>query len=111
MNAKTSLKCKSGEIITGHINPEIVKVVSDQEVFDCPDLHSTQEEANTRMILQALHVDKRLKELGKQGRLNDLEHLCMGSHFGTTLSFSRLYGIFYVIPVKYICYCMCFCKA
>jgi hypothetical protein len=22
MNAKTSLKCKSGEIITGHINPE-----------------------------------------------------------------------------------------
>ena len=24
MNAKTSLKCKSGEIITGHINPEIV---------------------------------------------------------------------------------------
>jgi hypothetical protein len=46
-----------------------VKVVSDQEVFDCPDLHSTQEEANTRMILQALHADKRLKELGKQGRL------------------------------------------
>ena len=24
MNAKTSLKYKSGEIITGHINPEIV---------------------------------------------------------------------------------------
>jgi hypothetical protein len=24
MNAKTSLKCKSGKIITGHINPEIV---------------------------------------------------------------------------------------
>jgi hypothetical protein len=24
MNAKTSLKCKSGEIITGDINPEIV---------------------------------------------------------------------------------------
>ncbi|CAC5409086.1 unnamed protein product [Mytilus coruscus] len=24
MNAKTTLKCKSGEIITGHINPEIV---------------------------------------------------------------------------------------
>ena len=24
MNAKTSLKCKSGDIITGHINPEIV---------------------------------------------------------------------------------------
>jgi uncharacterized protein YbaA (DUF1428 family) len=38
-----------------------VKVVSDQEVFDCPDLYSTQEEADTRMILQALHADKRLK--------------------------------------------------
>ena len=39
-------------------NPEIVKVVSDQEVFDCPDLYSTQEEAGTLMILQALHADK-----------------------------------------------------
>jgi hypothetical protein len=50
-------------------NPEIVKVVSNQEVFDCPDLYSTQEEADTRMILQVLHADKRLKELGKQGRI------------------------------------------
>jgi hypothetical protein len=50
-------------------NLEIVKVVSDQEVFDCPDLYSTQEEADTCMILQALHADKRLKELGKQGRI------------------------------------------
>ena len=50
-------------------NPKIVKVVSDQEVFDCPDLYSIQEEADTRMILQALHADKRLKELGKQGRI------------------------------------------
>ena len=40
-------------------NPEIVKVVSDQKVFDCPDLHSIQEEADTRMILQALHADKK----------------------------------------------------
>jgi hypothetical protein len=40
-----------------------------EEVFDCPDLYSTQEEADTRMILQALHTDKRLKELGKQGRI------------------------------------------
>jgi hypothetical protein len=28
-----------------------------------------QEEADTCMILQALHADKRLKELGKQGRI------------------------------------------
>jgi hypothetical protein len=50
-------------------NPEIVNVVSDQEVFDFPDLYSAQEEVDTRMILQALHADKRLKELGKQGRI------------------------------------------
>jgi hypothetical protein len=35
----------------------------------CPDLYSAQEEADTRMFLQALHADKRLKELGKQGRI------------------------------------------
>jgi hypothetical protein len=60
-------------------NAEIVKFVSDQEVFGFPDLYSIQEEADTRMILQALHADKRLKELGK----------C------TTLSFSRLDGVFF----------------
>jgi predicted phosphatase len=32
-------------------------------------LYITQEEADTRMILQALHADKSLKELGKQGRI------------------------------------------
>ena len=46
-----------------------MKVVSDLEVFDCPDLHSSQEEADTRAIPQALHADKRLKELGKQGKI------------------------------------------
>jgi hypothetical protein len=39
----------------------LVFVVSDQEIFDCADLYSTQEEADTHMILQALHADKRLK--------------------------------------------------
>jgi hypothetical protein len=44
-------------------NSEIVKVVSDQEVFDCPDLYSTQEEADTRMILQALHDNEVTKKV------------------------------------------------
>jgi hypothetical protein len=39
-------------------NPEIVKVVSDQEVFDCPDLYIIQEEADTRMIPQTLHAQR-----------------------------------------------------
>ena len=56
--------------IAGSIgDPEIVKGVSDQEVFDCPDLYSIQEGSDTRMILQALHADKKLKELRKQGRI------------------------------------------
>jgi hypothetical protein len=33
-------------------NPEIVKVVSDQEVSDCPDLYNTQEEADTHMSMK-----------------------------------------------------------
>jgi hypothetical protein len=32
-------------------------------------LYSTKEEADTRIIFQALHADKKLKELGKQGRI------------------------------------------
>jgi hypothetical protein len=40
--------CAAGRTIAGSFgNPEIVNVVSDQEVFDCPDLYSTQEEADT----------------------------------------------------------------
>jgi hypothetical protein len=40
-------------------NPEVVKVFSEQIVTDYPELCSSQEEADTRMILQALHVDKK----------------------------------------------------
>jgi hypothetical protein len=77
-----------------------MNVVSDQEVFDCPDLYSTQEEADTRMILQALHADKRLKEPSMTRNT-----------FVWAVTLVGLDGVFYVIPVKYICYCMCFCKA
>jgi hypothetical protein len=37
-------------------NSEIVKVVSDQEVFDYPDLYNTQEEADTRMIIRNSNI-------------------------------------------------------
>jgi hypothetical protein len=96
MNAKTSLKCKSGEIITSHINPEIV-------------FKRALVLANSR---DDVTIDNILFPVRNISAFYDLEHLCMGSHFGTTLSFSRLDGGFlYVIPVKYICYYMCFCKA
>ena len=42
---------------------------SEQMVTDCPELRSIQEEADTRMILQALHADKKLKEMEKKGRI------------------------------------------
>jgi hypothetical protein len=54
---------------TGQIHLLLYVLLQSKEVFGFPDLYSTQEEADTRMILQALHADKRLKELGKQGRI------------------------------------------
>ena len=67
-----------------------MKVVSDQEVFDCPDLYSTQEEADTRMILQALHADNRRKELGKQGRIiiktSDTDVIVLCIYFDTQMT-------------------------
>jgi hypothetical protein len=67
-----------------------VKVVSDQEVFDCPNLYSTQEEADTRMILQALHADNRRKELGKQGRIiiktSDTDVIVLCIYFDTQMT-------------------------
>jgi hypothetical protein len=52
------------------------------------DLYSTQEEADTRMILQALHADKRLKELGKQGRIiiktSDTDVIVLCIYFDST---------------------------
>ncbi|CAC5420517.1 unnamed protein product [Mytilus coruscus] len=66
-------------------DPEIAKVISDQEVVECPELFSTQEEADTRMILQALHADKRLKEIGKKGRIiiksSDTDVIVLCIHF------------------------------
>ena len=46
-------------------NPGIVKVVSDQEVFDCPDLYRRGGHPYDPPVLQALHADKRLKKIGK----------------------------------------------
>lgn len=48
-------------------NPEVVSVFLEEMVTDCPELRSIQEEADTRMTLQALHVDNKLKEMEKKG--------------------------------------------
>lgn len=56
-----------GAVIFGNLR--VVKVFSEQIVTDFPELYSSQEEADTRMMLQALHADKNLKEMGKKDQI------------------------------------------
>ena len=41
-------------------NPEVVKTIAGDQVTDCVDLLSIQEEADTRIILHALHANEQL---------------------------------------------------
>ena len=56
-----------GAVIFGNLR--VVKVFSEQIVTDFPELYSSQEEADTRMMLQALHADKNLQEIGKKDQI------------------------------------------
>jgi len=40
-------------------NPEVVNVFSEKIVTDCPDLCSSQKEADTSMLLYVSHADKK----------------------------------------------------
>jgi hypothetical protein len=51
-------------------NPEIVKRVSAGHVENCFELHSSHEEADTRMILHALFADQKFKEQKVKGRID-----------------------------------------
>jgi hypothetical protein len=105
MNAKTSLKCKSGEIITGDINPEIVfrralVLANSKDDVTIDNILSHPE------CLLVFFDRWKFLPVRNISAFYDLGHLCLGSHFGTTLSFSRLDGVVFVIPVTYISYCM-----
>jgi hypothetical protein len=50
-------------------NPETVKMLNQNGMFDCSCLASTQEEADTRIILHALYSDKLYQENNVQGRI------------------------------------------
>jgi hypothetical protein len=50
-------------------NPETVKMLNQNGVLDCSCLESTQEEADTRIILHALYSDKLYQENNGQGRI------------------------------------------
>jgi hypothetical protein len=50
-------------------NPETVKMLNQNGMLDCSCLVSTQEEADTRIILHALYSDKLYQENNVQGRI------------------------------------------
>jgi hypothetical protein len=50
-------------------NPETVKMLNQNGMLDCSCLASTQEEADTRIILHALYSDKLCQENNVQGRI------------------------------------------
>jgi hypothetical protein len=50
-------------------NPETVKMLNQNGMSDCSCLASTQEEADTRIILHALYSDKLYQENNVQGRI------------------------------------------
>jgi hypothetical protein len=50
-------------------NPETVKMLNQNGVLDCSCLASTQEEADTRIILHALYSDKLYQENNVHGRI------------------------------------------
>jgi hypothetical protein len=50
--------------------PETVKMLNQNGMLDCSCLASTQEEADTRIILHALYSDKLYQENNVQGRID-----------------------------------------
>ena len=68
-------------------NPEIVKRVSAGHVENCFDMHSSHEEADTRMILHAIFADQQFKEQKVKGRIviiikcSDTDVLVLCVHF------------------------------
>jgi hypothetical protein len=63
----SSLEMSSGEVlyVSGVSNdPIIAKKICRDGVSDCQELYCTHEEADTRMILHAIHADKTFGESG-----------------------------------------------
>jgi ABC-type hemin transport system ATPase subunit len=50
-------------------NPEYVKKVEGQTAFDCVGLNSSQEEADTCIILHALNMNNQFKDKNVMGRI------------------------------------------
>ena len=66
-------------------NPEIVKKITNDQITDCTSLFSTQEEADTRLVLHALHADEHFKMCNVRGRTivkcSDTDVLVLAVHY------------------------------
>ncbi|KAK3096470.1 hypothetical protein FSP39_000527 [Pinctada imbricata] len=66
-------------------NPDIVKKFTTEEVNLCEELGSTQEEADTRIILHLINIDSSFKRSGTRGRVivqsSDTDVLVLCCHF------------------------------
>jgi hypothetical protein len=72
-------------------DPSTTKNFTPSKVSDCPDLFSNHEEADTRMLLHAIHADARFGDMNVKGRINikspdgtDILLLCI--HFFPSMS-------------------------
>jgi hypothetical protein len=66
-------------------NPEGVKKLAGDQVTNCVDLFSIQEEADTRIILHALHADEQFGKSSVKGRIiikcSDADVLVLCVHY------------------------------
>ena len=68
MKTVVSRKGKSYTLLD-HFKIQTVKMIALNGITDCNDLSSTQEEADTRIVLHALNADKLYRENKKKGRI------------------------------------------
>jgi len=74
-------------------DPIVVKKVCSTGISDCSDLYSSHEEADTRIILHALHADKMFGLKGTKGRIiiksPDTDVLILAVHFFPTFQHTQ----------------------
>jgi hypothetical protein len=86
-HSQSSIVTSSDELYLAGLfsDPSTTKNFTPSKVNDCPDLFSNHEEANTRMLLHAIHANTRFGDMNVKGRIiikspdTDVLFLCI--HF------------------------------
>jgi hypothetical protein len=86
-HSQSSIVTSSDELYLAGLfsDPSTTKNFTPSKVNDCPDLFSNHEEANTRMLLHAIHANTRIGDMNVKGRIiikspdTDVLFLCI--HF------------------------------